>query len=168
MDFGLDSIFNTKNGLIYNWQDWINNEIEKKYAGDIDIPNDYIPANLRTESNGFIDKTGWSKEKLAAWDKVDKAYLTLKTNPNNWSAKEIVKDLPEGYVPVEKRKTVQDSWTKYEEQLKSKGYVDPKVSSTWSLSPRLLKGGTALLHASTSSSMTLCAIRTQPLLQKSQ
>ena len=131
MDFGLDSIFNTKNGLIYNWQDWMNNEIEKKYAGDIDIPDDYIPPSLRTESNGFIDKTGWNKEKLATWDKIDKAYITLKTNPNDWSAKEIVKDLPEGYIPAEKRKTVQDSWTKYEEQLKSKGYVDPKVLSTW-------------------------------------
>ena len=131
MDFGLDSIFNTKNGLIYNWQDWMNNEIEKKYAGDIDIPDDYIPPSLRTESNGFIDKTGWSKEKLATWDKIDKAYIALKTNPNNWSAKEIVKDLPEGYIPVEKRKTVQNSWTKYEEQLKNKGYVDPKVLSTW-------------------------------------
>ena len=131
MDFGLDSIFNTKNGLIYNWQDWMNNEIEKKYAGDIDIPNDYIPPSLRTESNGFIDKTGWSKEKLATWDKTDKAYLTLKTNPNDWSAKEIIKNLPEGYIAAEKRKTVQNSWTKYEEQLKNKGYVDPKVLSTW-------------------------------------
>ena len=131
MDFGLDSVFNTKNGLIYNWQDWMNNEIEKKYAGDVDIPNDYIPPDLRTESNGFIDKTGWSKEKLATWDGIDKAYIALKTNPNNWAAKEIVKNLPEGYIPAEKRKTVQNSWTKYEDQLKTKGYVDPKSVSTW-------------------------------------
>jgi hypothetical protein len=30
----------SKNGLIYNWEDWFNNQIEKKYAGNIDIPND--------------------------------------------------------------------------------------------------------------------------------
>lgn len=131
LDFGINNIFNTKNGLIYNWQDWINNEIEKKYAGGIDIPNDYVPLNLRTEANGFIDKTGWSTEKKAAWDKADKAYLTLKTNPNDFTSKNVIKNLPEGYVPVESRKVVQDSWKKYEDQLKANGYVDPETVASW-------------------------------------
>jgi len=131
LDFGVNNIFNTRNGLIYNWQDWINNEIEKKYAGGIDIPNDYVPLNLRTEANGFIDKTGWSNEKKAAWDKADKAYLTLKTNPNDFTSKNVIKNLPEGYVPVENRKLVQDSWKKYEDQLKANGYVNPETVASW-------------------------------------
>ena len=127
LDLGLDSIYGTKNGLIYNWQDWFNNEIEKKYAGNIDIPNDYMPPLLRTKENGFVDATT-----ITGWKKYDDAYAALKVNPNNFAAKSIVAGVPTDYVPVQDRKTVQQGWTDYETQLKTAGYVDPQTLSSWS------------------------------------
>jgi len=126
VNLGLGDIFGTKNGLIYNWEDWFNNQLEKKYAGDIDIPNDYVPSNLRTVSNGFVDDST-----IASWKKYDDAYKTLKTNPNDLFAKSVVANVPSDYVPVENRKTVNKTWTDYEAQLKAAGYVSPQTLSTW-------------------------------------
>lgn len=126
LDFGLSDVFGTKNGLIYNWENWFNNEIEKKYAGDIDIPNDYVPAGSRTFSNGFID------DKTAQeWKKYDDAYKVLKTSPFDPTAKALVDLRPSNYVPVEDRKTVKQEWLDYENQLKAKGYVDAKTLASW-------------------------------------
>ena len=127
LDLGLDNIYGTKNGLIYNWQDWFNNTIEKKYAGNIDIPNDYIPPLLRTKENGFVDDAA-----VTGWKKYDDAYAVLKTNPNDFAAKSVVANAPIDYVPVQDRKIVQQSWTDYETQLKAAGYVDPQILSSWS------------------------------------
>jgi hypothetical protein len=126
LTFGLDNIFGSKNGLLYNWEDWFNNQIEKKYAGNIDIPNDYIPPALRTKQNGFIDDAT-----AASWKQYDDAYATLQANPNDLWAKAVVSTVPPDYVPVSQRKTVQASWNDYETQLKAAGYVDPKIVTTW-------------------------------------
>ena len=126
LDLGLDSIYGTRNGLIYNWQDWFNNQIEKKYAGNIDIPNDYVPPLLRTKENGFIDPSI-----VTGWKKYDDAYVDLKTNPNDLFAKAVVAGAPTDYVPVNKRKTVQSTWLNYETQLKTAGYVDSQTLSSW-------------------------------------
>lgn len=126
LDLGLGNIFGTKNGLIYNWEDWFNNQIEKKYAGGIDIPNDYIPPALRNLQNGFVDTTT-----AASWKKYDDAYASLKVNPANAYAKSIVANVPTNYVPVENRKTIQPTWTQYETKLKAAGYVDQDTLNTW-------------------------------------
>jgi hypothetical protein len=126
-DTGLGDIFGTKNGLIYNWEDWFNREIERKYSGSIDIPNDYVPANLRTLSNGFVDE-----KTSASWKKYDDAYAALKINPANFAAQTTVASVPSDYVPVENRKTVKQDWTNYETQLKAAGYVDTQTAASWS------------------------------------
>jgi len=126
LDLGLSDVFGTKNGLIYNWEQWFNNEIEKKYAGDLDVPNDYVPPSLRTVNNGFIDSKTASE-----WKKYDDAYAGLKTSPNDPYLKSIVAGRPANYVPVENRKTVKPEWETYESELKARGYVDPKVVVTW-------------------------------------
>jgi hypothetical protein len=126
LNLGLGDIFGTKNGLIYNWEDWFNNQIEKKYAGKIDIPNDYIPFNLRTASNGFVDD-----KTIASWKKYDDAYAILKTKPNDLFAKSVVANVPTDYVSVENRKTVNKTWTDYEAQLKAAGYVSPQTLAGW-------------------------------------
>ena len=126
LNLGLGDIFGTRNGLLYNWEDWFNNQIEKKYAGNIDIPNDYIPTKLRTLSNGFVDEAT-----AAAWKKYDDAYVTLKTNPNDFFAKNVVVNVPTDYVPVADRKTIKQTWTDYETQLKTAGYVDPQTLASW-------------------------------------
>jgi hypothetical protein len=126
LDLGLDNIYGSRNGLIYNWQDWFNNTIEKKYAGNIDIPNDYVPPLLRTKENGFVDAAT-----ISSWKKYDDAYATLKLNPADFTAKSIVSTVPADYVPVQDRKTVQSTWTAYEEQLKAAVYVDPQTLSSW-------------------------------------
>jgi hypothetical protein len=126
LDVGLGDIFGTKNGLIYNWEDWFNNEIEKKYAGGIDIPNDYVPPKLRTQSNGFVDNAT-----TTSWKKYDDAYAILKTNPNDLFAKSVVANVPTDYVSVADRKTVNKTWTDYEAQLKTAGYVDPQTLASW-------------------------------------
>ena len=127
LDLGLGNIFGTKNGLIYNWEDWFNNQIEKKYASGIDIPNDYIPPSLRTIRNGFVDDTT-----AASWKKYDTAYATLKINPSDPFSKAVIASVPLDYVSVENRKTIQPSWTAYEAQLKTAGYVDQATLSNWS------------------------------------
>ena len=126
LDLGLDSIYGTRNGLIYNWQDWFNNEIEKKYAGNIDIPNDYVPPLLRTKENGFVDPSV-----VSGWKKYDDAYAALKVNPNDLFSKAVVAGAPTDYVPVSQRKTVQSTWLNYETQLKAAGYVDPQTLASW-------------------------------------
>ena len=126
LDLGLGDIFGTKNGLIYNWEDWFNNQIEKKYAGDVDIPNDYVAPKFRTLSGGFVDDTT-----AASWKKYDDAYKVLKTNPNDLFAKSVVANVPTDYVPVANRKTVNKTWTDYETKLKTAGYVDPQTLSSW-------------------------------------
>ena len=127
LDVGLGDVFGTKNGLIYNWENWFNNEIEKKYAGGIDIPNDYVAPRFRTQSAGFVDKTT-----IASWKKYDDAYAVLKTNPNDLFAKSVVANAPTDYVPVANRKTINKTWTDYETQLKTAGYVDPQTLASWS------------------------------------
>lgn len=126
LETGLGDIFGTRNGLIYNWEDWFNNQLEKKYAGNIDIPNDYVAPKLRTLSAGFVDTAT-----IDSWKKYDDAYETLKTNPNDFSAKAIVANLPLNYVSVANRKTVNKTWTDYEAQLKTAGYVDPETLASW-------------------------------------
>jgi hypothetical protein len=126
LDLGLGDIFGTQNGLIYNWQDWFNNQIEKKYAGGIDIPNDYVPPTLRTQANGFVDNTT-----LTSWKKYDDAYATLKLNPSDPFAKTVIAGVPSDYVPVENRKTVTQNWLDYEAQLKAAGYVDQTTAANW-------------------------------------
>ena len=126
LDLGLDNIYGTRNGLIYNWQDWFNNEIEKKYAGNIDIPNDYVPPLLRTKENGFVDPSV-----VSGWKKYDDAYAALKVNPNDLFSKAVVAGVPTDYVPVSQRKTVQSTWLNYETQLKAAGYVDPQTLASW-------------------------------------
>lgn len=126
LETGLGDIFGTRNGLIYNWEDWFNNQLEKKYAGNIDIPNDYVAPKSRTLSAGFVDTAT-----IDSWKKYDDAYETLKTNPNDFFAKTIVADLPSNYVPVANRKTVNKKWTDYETQLKTAGYVDPETLASW-------------------------------------
>ena len=126
IDTGLGDIFGTKNGLIYNWEDWFNNQIEKKYAGGVDIPNDYVPPRLRTLHDGFVDDTTAKN-----WKKYDDAYAALKINPNDLFAKAVISDIPSDYIPVENRKTVLPSWVDYENKLKEAGYVDPATLSKW-------------------------------------
>ena len=125
-DLGLQDVFGTKNGLIYNWEDWFNKTIEKKYAGNIDIPNDYVPPSLRTQTNGFIDD-----QTLKQWKQYDNAYAALKLNPLDASAKAVIASVPTNYVSVDNRKTVKQEWLDYEQQLKTAGYVDPKTVASW-------------------------------------
>jgi hypothetical protein len=126
LDLGLDSIYGTRNGLIYNWEDWFNNNIEKKYAGNIDVPNDYVPPSLRTKENGFVDPSV-----VSGWKKYDDAYAALKVNSNDLFSKAVVAGVPTSYVPVNQRKTVQSTWLNYETQLKAAGYVDPQTLAGW-------------------------------------
>jgi len=128
LNLGLDSVFGTKNGLIYSWEDWFNNQIEKKYAGGIDIPNDYITSKFRTASNGFVDQAT-----INTWKKYDQAYIDLKIDPNNLFAKAVVDNRPSDYVAVENRKSIQPSWLEYEAKLKKAGYIEPQTLSSWSI-----------------------------------
>ena len=127
IDLGLGDIFGTKNGLIYNWEDWFNNQIEQKYAGGIDIPNDYVASKFRTLSNGFVDATT-----AANWKQYDDAYTVLQTSPNDLFAKAVIDTVPVDYVPVADRKTVNQTWLDYDTQLKAAGYVDPQTLASWS------------------------------------
>lgn len=118
LNLNMESVFGTKNGMLYNWQDWFNKEIEKKYSFGLDIPDDYVAQDRRTPANGFI-----TDEQKAQWKKVDDAYAELKKNPNSISAKETVKpqNLPAGYIPVENRKEVKPSWAEYEKKRDESG-----------------------------------------------
>lgn len=118
LNVNMESVFGTKNGMLYNWQDWFNKEIEKKYSFGLDIPDDYIAPDRRTPANGFI-----TDEQKAQWKKVDDAYAELKKNPYSITAKEAVKpqNIPAGYIPVEERKEVKPSWAEYEKKRDESG-----------------------------------------------
>ncbi len=120
--------FGSKNGMLYNWEKWFFDEIEKKYSGGIDIPNDYVPEYRRTPENGFV-----TKEQLDSWKKTDAAFEELKRFPNSYSAqqKTQAKNLPKNYIPIEKRKVVKQEWLDYEVARKEKGWVDNKTLSEW-------------------------------------
>lgn len=113
VNLNMESVFGTKNGMLYNWQDWFNKEIEQKYSSGLDIPDDYVSPDRRTPANGFI-----TAEQKAQWKKTDDAYAELKKNPYSASAKEAVKpqNIPSGYIPVEERKEVKSSWSDYEKK----------------------------------------------------
>jgi hypothetical protein len=118
LNVNMESVFGTKNGMLYNWQDWFNKEIEKKYSFGLDIPDDYVAPDRRTPANGFI-----TDEQKAQWKKVDDAYAELKKNPYSITAKEAVKpqNIPAGYIPVEERKEVKSSWAEYEKRRDESG-----------------------------------------------
>ena len=118
VNLNMESVFGTKNGMLYNWQDWFNKEIEKKYSSGLDIPDDYVSPDRRTPANGFI-----TAEQKAQWKKTDDAYAELKKNPYSASAKEAVKpqNIPSGYIPVEERKEVKSSWSDYENKRDKSG-----------------------------------------------
>ena len=122
-------IFGSNNGLLYNWEKWFFDEIEKKYSGGLDIPNDYIPGYQRNIDNGFV-----TEDQVKSWKAYDDAYATLKKDPGNVSAQQKVKatELPSDYVPVEKRKTTKKEWLDYEAARRAKGWVDNETLSKWS------------------------------------
>jgi hypothetical protein len=122
-------VFGSNNGILYNWERWFYDQIEKKYAGGLDVPDDYVPGYQRTIQNGFA-----TPEQIASWKKYDDAYERLKTNPGDTSAQNLVSpgSLPKDYVPVEKRKQTQKSWLDYEAQRREMGWVDSETLSKWS------------------------------------
>jgi len=126
VDLGVDSVFGTKNGLIYNWEDWFFNQIEKKYSGGMDIPNDYVSPLYRTKAKGYVDA-----ETIKSWKKYDDAYAALKINPNNIDAKNVLKTLPNDYIKVENRKEIKQSWLDFEAARLAAGFVDNKVLKEW-------------------------------------
>lgn len=126
MDLGISSVFGTKNGLIYNWEDWFFKEIEKKYAGGIDIPDDYVSPLYRTKEKGYIDT-----QTLTSWKKYDDAYSALAKNPNDQDAKEILKTLPKDYIKENQRKEIKQSWLDFEAARLAAGFVDNKTLLTW-------------------------------------
>jgi hypothetical protein len=126
VDLGIDSVFGTKNGLIYNWEDWFYKEIEKKYSGGMDIPDDYVSPTYRTKARGYIDKATLDK-----WKKYDDAYIKLKTDPNNTEAKNLLKSLPKDYVKAEERQEVKQSWLDFEAARLAAGFVDSKTATAW-------------------------------------
>ena len=127
VDLGLESLFGTKNGLIYNWEDWFYKEIEKKYAGGIDIPDDYVSSLYRTKKNGYIDK-----ETLEKWKKYDDAYDKLASNPNDKDAKKTLESLPSDYIKKANRKEIKQTWLDFEKDRLAAGFVDTKTLDSWS------------------------------------
>lgn len=121
-------VFGSNNGILYNWERWFHDEIEKKYAGGLDVPNDYVPAHQRTIQNGFV-----TPEQVASWKQYDDAYARLKTNPGDIAAQNLVaaSSLPRDYVPVERRKQTQNSWLDYENQRRQMGWVDSDTLAKW-------------------------------------
>jgi hypothetical protein len=122
-------VFGSNNGLLYNWEKWFFDEIEKKYAGGLDVPNDYVPGYQRNIDNGFV-----TEDQVKSWKQYDDAYDTLKKDPGNISAQQKVNatNLPKDYVPVEKRKTTKQEWLDYEAARRSKGWVDNDTLASWS------------------------------------
>lgn len=120
--------FGSKNGMLYNWEKWFFDEIEKKYSGGLDAPNDYIPEYSRTPQNGFV-----TEEQLNSWKSTDAAFEELKKFPDSYSAQQKTqsKNLPKGYVPIEKRKVVKKEWIDYENARKAQGWVDNKTLAKW-------------------------------------
>jgi hypothetical protein len=122
-------VFGSNNGLLYNWEKWFFDEIEKKYAGDLDVPNDYVPGYQRNIDNGFV-----TEDQVKSWKQYDDAYETLKKDPGNISAQQKVNaaNLPKDYVPVNQRKTAKQEWIDYEAARRAKGWVDNDTLAKWS------------------------------------
>lgn len=122
-------VFGSNNGLLYNWEKWFFDEIEKKYSGGLDIPNDYIPDYQRNVDNGFV-----TADQVKSWKAYDDAYETLKKDPGNIIAQGKVKpgSLPKDYVPVDKRKTIKQEWLDYEAARRANGWVDDDTLAAWS------------------------------------
>lgn len=117
-------VFGSNNGILYNWEKWFFDEIEKKYSGGLDVPNDYVPAYQRNVDNGFV-----TPEQIKSWKQYDDAYETLKKDPGNLFAQRTVNpsNLPKDYIPVDKRKTTKQEWLDYE--TKRKAFLDdPSIS----------------------------------------
>jgi hypothetical protein len=121
-------VFGSNNGLLYNWEKWFFGEIEKKYAGGLDVPNDYVPGYQRNIDNGFV-----TKEQVKSWKQYDDAYDTLKKDPGNISAQQKVNaaNLPKNYVPINQRKTTKQEWIDYEAARRAKGWVDNDTLVKW-------------------------------------
>lgn len=130
LGFNLDTgkFFGSNNGLLYNWEKWFHDEIEKKYSGGLDVPNDYVPLYLRKPDNNFA-----TQEQLNQWKKYDEAYEKLKQNPNDLAAKNLVNpnNLPKDYIPVNQRKEVKQEWLDYEAQRRAMGWVDQETLANW-------------------------------------
>lgn len=122
-------VFGSNNGLLYNWEKWFFDEIEKKYSDGLDVPNDYIPGYQRNVDNGFV-----TEDQVKSWKQYDDAYETLKKDPGNISAQQKVNagNLPKDYVPIDKRKTTKQEWLDYEAARRAKGWVDNDTLATWS------------------------------------
>jgi hypothetical protein len=122
-------VFGSNNGLLYNWEKWFFDEIEKKYSKGLDIPNDYVPDYQRNIDNGFV-----TEDQVKSWKAYDEAYEKLKKNPGDIIAQQKVKagSLPKDYVPVDKRKTTKQEWLDYEAARRANGWVDNDTLAAWS------------------------------------
>ena len=122
-------VFGSNNGLLYNWEKWFFDEIEKKYSKDLDIPNDYVPDYQRNIDNGFV-----TEDQVKSWKAYDEAYEKLKKNPGDIIAQQKVKagSLPKDYVPVDKRKATKQEWLDYEAARRANGWVDNDTLAAWS------------------------------------
>lgn len=129
LSFDTGKVFGSKNGLLYNWEKWFYDEIEKKYSNGLDVPNDYVPEYARTLDNGFV-----TPEQAASWKEYDDAFEELKLSPNSLYARQKTdpKNLPKNYVPVDKRQSVKQEWIDYEQARKAQGWVDNKTLIEWS------------------------------------
>ena len=128
LSFDTGRAFGSQNGLLYNWEKWFFDEIEKKYSGGLDVPNDYVPEYMRNKDNGFA-----TQEQLNFWKEYDDAFEELKRFPNSYSAQQKTKpaNLPKDYIPVDQRKTVKKEWLDYEAARKAQGWVDNKTLASW-------------------------------------
>lgn len=129
MNLSLDTgkAFGSNNGMLYNWEKWFFDEIEKKYSGGLDVPNDYVPLYQRTEKNGYV-----SEQKIKDWKQYDEAYEKLKKNPNDSAANLLIKSVPKDYIAADKRKTTKKEWLDYEAERKKMGWVDNETLAKWS------------------------------------
>jgi len=128
LSFDTGQAFGSKNGLLYNWEKWFFDEIEKKYGGGLDVPNDYVPEYARNEDNGFA-----TPEQLSSWKEYDAAFKELERFPNSYSAQQKTKasNLPKDYIPINERKEVKKEWTDYETARRAQGWVDNKTLASW-------------------------------------
>lgn len=129
VSFDTGSAFGSKNGLLYNWEKWFFDEIEKKYSGGLDVPNDYVPEYARNADNGFV-----TPEQLNSWKEYDAAFKELEQYPSSYSAQQKTKasNLPKDYIPIDQRKEVKKEWTDYEAARRAQGWVDNKTLASWS------------------------------------
>ena len=128
LSFDTGQAFGSKNGLLYNWEKWFFDEIEKKYGGGLDVPNDYVPEYARNEDNGFA-----TPEQLSSWKEYDAAFKELEKFPNSYSAQQKTKasNLPKDYIPINERKEIKKEWTDYETARRAQGWVDNKTLASW-------------------------------------